>query len=253
MAAAIPNHLRVAISAFVRLTVNLVPEMNLFNGSRGTVIDWIYSEGTSPREGDLPAILIVDFPAYTGPALMAQYPFAQRTWIPLAPMQLKCDTYCCHREGFPIAIAKACTINRMQGLEVGPNKQMEKLIGHLSAKDEKVNPGSRNVLHSRCSELGALALAKGLTSADMRVIGFGPRCDARAAELARVRTLAISTLAKYKRLDPRFGSAEFYIEQLKWLTQFCLTAYQDSVAANAVAVCAKCMAINAEISVAMQR
>ena len=56
---------------------------------------------------------------------------------------------------------------------------------------------------------------------------------------------------------PMVGQFIFYCLLLvacclvQWLTQLCLIAYQDSVDVNAVAVWAKCIAINAANSVAM--
>ena len=45
--------------------MNLIPEVGLYNGARGTVIDFIYDEvcGPNDKHGDhLPKCVIVDFP-----------------------------------------------------------------------------------------------------------------------------------------------------------------------------------------------
>ena len=41
---------------------------------------------------------------------------------------LTCEKRCCHRRGYPVAVAKACTVNRLQGLEVG----RWRIVGSLS-------------------------------------------------------------------------------------------------------------------------
>lgn len=99
-------------------------------------------------------------------------------------MALSCNKYCCCYTGFSLAIANACTANKLQGLEVGPDKQMNWLNCHLTTSDEKANPGIQNVLHSWCIHLSTLAFPHALTVTELAAIGFGPQCDMHSAELA---------------------------------------------------------------------
>ena len=157
------RQLLLAIGAFVKLTVNIIPEKGLYNGARGTVVDWVFSNGKSLRTGNMPILVIVDFPAYSGPPLLSDIPFAKPTWVPLKQMERRCDCRACFRTGFPLKIAKACTIHGLQGLEVGPGLPMERLVGKMTRFDEARNPGMRYVLHSRCKDEERLAMRDPMT------------------------------------------------------------------------------------------
>jgi hypothetical protein len=73
MMKSIPCHGYYALGQMVKLTLNIVPELGLFNGARGTVRDIVYPDGG----GYVPACsansvvphIIVEFAGYTGPCL----------------------------------------------------------------------------------------------------------------------------------------------------------------------------------------
>ena len=81
MAKAIPLRLNVAVGALVKMTLNMLAEHGLYNGSRGTVIGWDYVIGETPHRNELPKVVVVDFPSYTGPPF-----YVQSRWV-----QLRCN------------------------------------------------------------------------------------------------------------------------------------------------------------------
>ena len=227
MAGRIPLHLRLAIGALVRVTVNIWPEHGLFNGTRGTVVDWVYGRGKSPHKGDLPDVIVLDVPGYDGPALLGDMPESTATWVPLASTERQCDCRRCKRTGYPLQIAKACTLHGLQGLEVGSGLAMERLVGEMGTKDEERNPGMRYVFHTRCKTSDCLAMAKPLTLHEFSKLGGGEGGVRRRTEMTRIRRMTSNTRAKYQALDRRIGTPAMYADLLRWLVRFCKHKYRD--------------------------
>jgi hypothetical protein len=53
---------------------NFKPEWGLYNGSAGIVQDYLFEKGKTPNNGDLPLYVLIDFPAYCGPAWDTNHP-----------------------------------------------------------------------------------------------------------------------------------------------------------------------------------
>ena len=60
--------------AKVHLKVNIEIEWDLFNGASGKIIDIIYKEEHRPGGEQLPEIVYVDFPKYSGSTFIATHP-----------------------------------------------------------------------------------------------------------------------------------------------------------------------------------
>lgn len=71
----------------VILTMNLWTDVGLCNGSLGTVIDFIYSEGQQPPS--LPISVLVQFDKeYKGPSISSRIP----NLVPICPVTLHSDS-----------------------------------------------------------------------------------------------------------------------------------------------------------------
>ena len=99
----------------VMLRINLLTEFGLVNGSQGTIKDIIYEKGSSPE--DMPKVIIVEFPDYTGkPLLGEKYPKC----IPIVPFtaQSMYRGKMRSRTQFPLRLCWAMTIHKSQGLTI---------------------------------------------------------------------------------------------------------------------------------------
>ena len=61
--------LYLARGAKVILTTNLNVQYGLFNGSMGTVVHIIYTDGNSPKDS-FPTVCMIEFQRYTGPSFL---------------------------------------------------------------------------------------------------------------------------------------------------------------------------------------
>ena len=86
------------IGEMVILTVNIVPELGLYNNARGVVMAVLYDDGysTENREHNHP-VVVVDFPSYSGRPWSSKHP----TWVPVVSVERRCDNGCCSRSGWP--------------------------------------------------------------------------------------------------------------------------------------------------------
>ena len=107
------NVLYLSVGSKVMLRINLLTKFGLVNGSQGIIRDIIYDENAT--ENDMPKVIIVEFPDYTGdPLLGEKYPKC----IPIAPFTAqsfyrgKMRT----RTQFPLRLCWAMTIHKSQGL-----------------------------------------------------------------------------------------------------------------------------------------
>lgn len=97
----------------VVLTMNLWTDVGLCNGSLGTVIDFIYSEGQKPP--CLPISVLVQFDEeYKGPSISSTI----SNLLPICPVTLLSDSLgnTFERQQLPLRLAWAITIHRCQGL-----------------------------------------------------------------------------------------------------------------------------------------
>ena len=115
--------IRVCRGAMVALKArNILPEWGLFNGGIGTIMDIVFHEGEGPNSNDLPAYILVEFPQYTGPAMIEEHP----TYVALTPISGECDNdrcKTCKRTQIPLQLAFGKTIHTFQGINVGPVRE----------------------------------------------------------------------------------------------------------------------------------
>ena len=60
--------------------------------------------------------VLVDLPQYCGPPFIEGHP----TVVPIAPINVQCNKYCCSRTYIPLRLAFAQTIHTFQGQNAGP-------------------------------------------------------------------------------------------------------------------------------------
>jgi hypothetical protein len=168
----IPRTAYYARGMMVKLLTNLLPEEGLYNNARGTIVDVIYPEGGGYNPDDktqLP-ILIVDFPSYSGPAwLPGALPadIARQTWVPISAVSLRCDSSCCSRRGLPVVCSKADSIHSLQGLTIGDEHAIKRLLITWDPKDEGLWPGIFYVGASRAEAEHNVAIAFDVTKQGM--------------------------------------------------------------------------------------
>ena len=127
---------------------NFNPQLGLFNGSIGTVIEIVYKPGQSPNKGQFPHYVIVDFPSYTGPSYDSRHP----KWIPIPtittykPSQIYC----------PLQLSYARTIHTFQGYQAGPMQNIKRIVCDAgTAKHEALFPGLFYTALSRATTIGS--------------------------------------------------------------------------------------------------
>jgi len=123
----------------------------LFNGALGECVGFGYSPGSRPPA--LPCVVYVRFPEYTGPIWHETHPHV----LPIAVRSGFCDGKCCERRMIPLVCAAACTIHKLQGLTVGMDKPVKKLI---------IQPGSV-AMEKSCAGLLFVAASRGQKKSDI--------------------------------------------------------------------------------------
>ena len=107
----------------VKLTVNIIPELKLNNNTRGIIQDIFYPptmidiqpHDMGYNEEQLP-IILVEFVKYTCHAMtQATIEAGQSKWIPIVPIEQRCDCGGCIRKGRPLMVAKAASTYCSQG------------------------------------------------------------------------------------------------------------------------------------------
>ena len=146
----LPKRLELAVGAPVLLMHNIAVEHGLMNGSQGTVVDFVYLPGCHPTHENpahcLPAMVVVDFPGYTGPAFFSEP--SRRTWVPLLPRTTTSDEDAMvSRTQFPLCLAWALTPWKAQGMTLA--KVIVKL-SHACAKPGVLFVALTRVRHPDC-------------------------------------------------------------------------------------------------------
>ena len=158
----------------VKLTVNLRPSEGLYNGARGYVVAVVYNKDGYKRcgagataPGDQP-VVVVNVPAFSGEnpwfetqldAHGAVLGVDRRKWVPIPPVERRCERGCCSRTGVPLATGKADSVHCCQGMSGGEGKTVRRIIGMWSADAEAKWPGILYVLASRVQDLADIAFA----------------------------------------------------------------------------------------------
>ena len=160
----VPSTLLLCVGAKVSICArNLKSEWGLFNHSHGTVVDIVYRPNESPNHHHLPAYVLVDFPFFIGHTkghtFLPNYP----TYVPIVPIQVKCDQGCCIREQIPLKLAFGKTIHTAQGLTVGPSlpgrsvNPIQSIVVDVGTKAfEGSTPGLSYSAVSRATTLGQI-------------------------------------------------------------------------------------------------
>jgi PIF1-like helicase len=143
VAGGLVSTLALCVGARVMLVHNLWVERRLVNGSVGVVRAIIYAPGTRPPQ--LPQVVFVDFPDYTGPRMPnGVVPITPRTfhWTDKGKQ--------CARTQLPLILCWATTIHKSQGLT------LNNAVIHLGSKE--MCSGLTYVALSRVRRLDDLCL-----------------------------------------------------------------------------------------------
>ena len=135
------------------LTSGLCQEWGLYNGAIGVVVDVIFKPGERPAR-HLPAVVLVEFNAYCGPAFLRERPRV----VPIVPVERQCDCTCrprCTRTMIPGQLAWGITFHKSQGLTVGPGCDAQCVVVHPPKTNfEGRCPGGLYVALSRAKTAG---------------------------------------------------------------------------------------------------
>ena len=83
----------------------------------------------------------------------------RRKWVPIPPVERRCERGCCSRTGVPLSTGKADSVHCCQGMSGGEGKPVRRIIGMWSADAESKWPGILYVLASRVQDLADIAFA----------------------------------------------------------------------------------------------
>ena len=143
-------------------TVNFIPELGLYNGAIGTVIDIVYNtrEGPNGRKGShLPEYVIVDFPSFNidNAPNLKPWDANNPTHVPIPMKTQPCQYNCCRVTFCPLVPAWASTIHKFQGMQAGQDD--DDIINFLiidcgDMKTEHNCPGMCYVSTSRAKTIG---------------------------------------------------------------------------------------------------
>jgi PIF1-like helicase len=217
----IPLHAYLFVGMLVSLTVNIIPELGLSNNCRGIVVFVLYDgAGYDPNDKNRMPVVIVDFPSYTGPAWDPDHP----TYVPVSPVERRCDRMCCRRFGLPLVCAKVSSIHSLQGLTVGPSKPQKRIVVYWSWTAESKWASILYVATSRSMGQGDIALASSPTLEDLQKIGTSVAWRAQAAEVSKHHTGAIQLRQALQGQSTvhgqQWGSAYDFCYRLNWFINF---------------------------------
>jgi hypothetical protein len=84
----------------------------IVNGAQGTIKSIIYDNETDYNT-NLPSTIIIEFLNYSGPQFFKDN--SRKFWIPINPCTVFSRFYKCYRTQYPLKLAKASTITKLQG------------------------------------------------------------------------------------------------------------------------------------------
>lgn len=93
--------------------------LGLVNGSQGVVKKIWFTHRSNPKK-ELPSVVFVNFPGYTGPPSPETWEGIDPSWVPIVPVKVEWDregTTCWHRQ-LPLVPAWGITIHKSQGLSL---------------------------------------------------------------------------------------------------------------------------------------
>ena len=212
-----------AVGMMVKLTTNLLPEKGLHNNARGTIVDIVYpARGYNANDKTIIPILIVDFPGYLGTRLSDVLP---PTWVSISAVELRCDNGCCSRKGLPVVCAKADSIHSLQGVTIGDEKAIKRLLVHWDPKSESRWPGIFYVAASRAEAAHNVAV-----NFDVTVEGMSKLCSTESwrrqdaevnrlidrANQFRAEKFSDATLFRDDLPERHWGSKYDFAVRLQW-------------------------------------
>jgi hypothetical protein len=205
MLKAIQRQFIFGIGMMVKLTINLIPELGLCNGSRGVIREIIYPQGGYDRKQS--PVIMVEFADYKGPRYSESLP---KTWIPIVAVQRQCECKRCFRIGFPLQVTKADTVHSLQGATCGENHAIRRLLIKWSKADEARWPNILYVAISRAKEIRDIAFDFSMTTDAMRSIGTSSSWMEQDREVQRIHAKAMQRRAHmaqhYQGTNTHFAS-----------------------------------------------
>ena len=154
----VPSTLKICHGARVFLSgKNVCTKWGLYNGTIGTVVDIVYGRGESPNTYHLPKYVLVRFESYTGPSLL---PGFDPKLVAIAPIELKCQNFCCTRIQLPLQLSFGKTIHKLQGISIGPTPEG---CPNNSADCIIIDPGQREIIESLFAGIMYTALSRATT------------------------------------------------------------------------------------------
>lgn len=197
--ASLPPSVFLCVGLLVRLTVNLFKDAGiawgLVNGALGTVVEVIYAPGTQPGPTTFPMVVLVRFGRYRGPTWFAADP--QLVPIPWVTRAGDCCK-ACSRSMFPLKESEGTTIHATQGLTVGAEKPIKRIVIDLGeAKNECNARGGAYVAQSRPETAADFAYSTPVTLDRLAAIGTGKSSQVLRTELDALAVRARRTAAKY--------------------------------------------------------
>ncbi|XP_034232800.1 uncharacterized protein LOC117640409 [Thrips palmi] len=184
--------LHLSVGSRVMLRANLWTRAGLVNGASGTVAGIVYSEGSRPPDV-APAVIMVKFDRYSGPALAADgsVPICtiMRSWKEGQTM--------CTREQFPLNLAWGCTVHAAQGLSV------DRVVVDIG--NQEFSAGLAYVALSRCREWSGLLIENAFVQDRLDKLQKRPSVQKKADVIARIERLARATQRLIDAMDQ--GSA----------------------------------------------
>ena len=254
MAKAVATKIYLAIGMMVKLTVNICPELGLYNNSRGVVRDIVYGgDGSYPSHDaswqERIPVVWVEFADYKGPPLdFWKDDPAKKKWWPVSALEKRCDLHCCSRTGLPLVVGKADTIHGLQGLTVGDHKAIKRLLIDWSLKAENLFPGALYVAGSRAQDVRNVALKNSLCQSELDMDRTkSATWRAQSAEMKRINDLAFAARAAapvtadaYRDMIVKFCDCVVenmpagIDEERRELIRSCATQWRDSAQAPIV-------------------
>lgn len=206
----------------IKLTCNICIFYGLTNNSRGIIRDILYRDNNNIRYGGYnpdasleDIILMVEISNYTGPQLNNQMiDHKQSNWIPIIARKLQCECKNCCRNMFPVVVAKADSVYCLQGLTVGDNKLIKRVVLHWSSSGEARWPNIFYVGASRAEKLSNFALANDLSESDLAKIGTYQSVINQRKEMNELCEIA------YQLRESSDVTIEKYIYEINWLMNY---------------------------------
>lgn len=154
------NKLYLTTGQPVILTRNLWTQHGLVNGARGVVKELVTQAGTDGNPSEW--VAVVEFEDYSGPAFLSAHP----KWVPIGVVKHDFRVFdrsqkkavSAWRKQLPLKMAWASTIHKAQGITVGPQQAIKRLVID-AGKVEHHAPGLLYVAISRAEYVDCIAFS----------------------------------------------------------------------------------------------